>query len=131
MTKSRQTKTRGNFPPILFGHAERRVQGEAITEIPPVAKPARTVATAARHPRRTPAAVGRQGIRYLGRCPVTGKALCALVPSPLGAAARDAIYRAVAPDARQQMLLAKRWGLWAVIAGEEWAKAHMGLEVAP
>ncbi len=45
----------------------------------------------------------------------------ALIQCALAQDALRKVYEKLPPGARQNMLLAKRWGLWAVLATEEWA----------
>ena len=45
----------------------------------------------------------------------------AIIQCALAQDALRKVYKKLPPGARQNMLLAKRWGLWAVLATEEWA----------
>lgn len=55
----------------------------------------------------------------------------ALIQSALAQDALRAVYKKLPPGARQNMLLAKRWSLWAVLATEDWALIHGRRTKAP
>lgn len=66
------------------------------------------------------------GVRFVGYCPSTGKFSAALIDHAIARDSLQRVYSRVNPDARQQMLLAKRRGLWGVIASDIWADAQRG-----
>lgn len=73
------------------------------------------------------------GVRFVDIDPQTGFAAAAIAdrePSPSPNWQRD-IYPRLPHDARQQMLLSRRWGVWAVLATDAWARAHANQTEAP
>jgi hypothetical protein len=64
------------------------------------------------------------GVKFLGKPTFAHPGpQAALVKVPLARDALDLIYKKLPSDARQNMALAKRWGLFAVLATERWAYA--------
>jgi hypothetical protein len=48
-----------------------------------------------------------------------------IIPKAVPPDERDAIYKKVSNEARQQFALAKRWKAWAVLATDGWALANI------
>lgn len=58
-------------------------------------------------------------------------ARAAIIRRPLASDALAAVYKQLPPEARQQMLLSKRWNVWAVLADDDWSKDHGRADKAP
>ena len=72
------------------------------------------------------------GVRFLGVQTLAHHGpQAALLLRPLARDVIDAVYKQLPRGARQNLLLAKRWNLYGVLATEEWAHEHARLDRPP
>ena len=71
-------------------------------------------------------------VRFLGKPTIAHRGpMAAIISSAVAQDVLRAVYKQIPPGSRQNMLLAKRWNVWAVLATEEWARVHARLTKPP
>lgn len=65
------------------------------------------------------------GVRWLGTATLAHHGpQAAIIAHPVARDVLDAAYKKLPPGARQNLLVAKRWGVWGVLATEDWITAN-------
>lgn len=81
---------------------------------------------------RAPKPPALPGVRWIGTSTLSHVGpQAAIVQHAVTRDVLDAIYKRLPPGARQNLLLAKRWRLWGVLATEDWAITHARLAKPP
>lgn len=74
---------------------------------------------------RAPKPPALPGVRWIGTSTLshTGPQ-AAILTNPVTRDVLDATYKKLPPGARQNLLVAKRWRVWGVLATEDWVTVH-------